>query len=65
LEGLVKVRHFLATSNGEAAEILQLLYGFTKGPLVSKAADAINHGDTLDRYHQQVLDFFILPRVSI
>jgi len=59
------VRDFLAASNSEAAQILQLLYDFTKGPLVSKAADAIHHGDTLDRYHQQVLDFFITPRVSI
>lgn len=56
---------FLATSNGEVAQILQLLHGFTEGPLVSKKVDAINHTDTLDRYHQQVLDFFIPPRVSI
>ena len=72
IEGLVKIwkvwsswRFFFTTSNGDAAQILQLLYGFTKGPVVFKTADAIHHRDVLDRDHPQVLDFFIPPRVSI
>jgi hypothetical protein len=44
-------------------QILQILYGFTKGALASRTLAAIHRGDTLDVYHCDVLAFFLPPRV--
>jgi hypothetical protein len=46
-------------------QVLQILYGYTKGPLASKTMVAMQRGYTLDAYHDDVLVAFIPPRLKL
>jgi hypothetical protein len=62
---LVRVRGFMAGSLVQPAQVLQVLYRFTKGPLASINARAIRQQLTLDSYDQELLSFFFPPRVML
>jgi hypothetical protein len=44
---------------------LQVLYGFTKGPLASVTVRAMNQKLMIDSYRQELLSYFIPPRVML
>jgi hypothetical protein len=55
----------LAISNGQAEQILYLLFGFTKGPLVSKTADMVMSRDQdAGRSHSINTDSISLEKVE-
>lgn len=65
LRALVRLRLMAPAFRISTAQILQILYGFAKGPLASKILAAIHSGDTLDAFHEHLLAFFILPRTML
>jgi hypothetical protein len=48
---LMRLRDLVCMSRVAPSQILQVFYGFTKGPIAQKTIAAIHRGDTLDAYH--------------
>jgi hypothetical protein len=65
LRVLVRIRYMAPAFNISTPQILQILYGHTKGPLASKTMAAIHRGYTLEAYHGDVLASFIPPRAML
>ena len=65
LRVLVRSSHILTVFQVPPVHVLQGFYGFTKGALASKTFDAIRRGDTLQAYHESILEFFIPTRAML
>jgi hypothetical protein len=65
LRVLVRIRYMALAFDISTPQLLQIFYGHTKGLLASKTMAAIYCGDTLEAYHQDVLAYFIPPRVML
>jgi hypothetical protein len=65
LRVLVRIRYMAPAFNIATPQILQILYGHTKGPLASKTMAAIHRGYTLEAYHGDVLASFIPPHAML
>jgi hypothetical protein len=57
----VRIRYMAPAFRISTGHLLQIFYGYTKGPLASRTMTAIHRGDTLDAYHDEVLASFIPP----
>jgi hypothetical protein len=65
LRVLGRIWYIAPAFNISTPQVLQILYGHTKGPLASKTMAAIHRGYTLEAYHRDVVASFIPPHTML
>jgi hypothetical protein len=62
---LVRIRYMASAFGLSDVQVLQIVYGYTKGPLAAKTMVAVQRAYTLEAYHEDVLSSFIPPRLRL
>jgi hypothetical protein len=62
---LVRIRYMAPAFGFSDIQVLQVVYGYTKGPLAAKTMVAMQRAYTLEAYHEDVLSSFIPLRLRL
>jgi hypothetical protein len=62
---VVRIRSVAPAFGLSNTQVLQIFYGYTKGPLASKTMVAMHQAYALEAYHEDVLVSFIPPRLRL